>query len=477
MSEVAKALTKYLKRSNTNVYKISQNSSLDRTMMQKMVKGTKLPSLKFFRKFCDYLILNDDERKDLIRMFKLEKVGADKYHTRMAVQDLLVHFQDLRSVYLHSVESVQLGTAKRPELLTLNSLSTVRSAVFYLIEQEMQRENPQFSFDSFLCLPDCIEKIAGLAHYLDKKPKLNEYVHLARNLSTQNDTAGNIRLLRHTLATAFTFGRKDYHVYYNYLNITTKDYHYVLFPHYFITSNRVICISGDCSRGIMLNNQEVTDDYLRELMYIREHSYNFFEHYFTIDEGIAQYEAIEQQQLSFIFTTSPTETLMLKDVIDQLPAEAQKIYRRVSTNLEKQMTAGLKWIFSLDGMDEFFKDGLLPDHYQNFMAPLTKKQRRQAAETFVEGLRKYPCFYLIRDDRLFKGAHVDVRLAAPKALHFYSTAVNMPYGMLVIKEGSIYNAFVDYFESLIEDGSVYSPQDTPDQVEKIFDHLMERYEV
>lgn len=475
MSEVSKTLTKYLKRSNTNVYQISQKSNLDRTMMQKMVKGTKLPSLKFFRQFCDYLILNEDERKELIQMFKLEKVGADKYYTRMEVQDLLVHFQDLRSVYMHSQESMLLQAAKRPELLTLNSLSTVRSAVFYLIDMEMKQENPCFSFDDFSCLPDCIEKIAGLSNYLGKKPRLNEYVHLSRKLSTQNDTVGNIKLLRHALATAFTFGNKDYHVYYNYLNMTSKDYNYALFPHYFVTSNRVICISGDCRRGIMLNNQEVTDDYRRELDFIRKHSYNFFEHYYTIDEGNAQYEAIDQEQLSFAFSTSPTETLMLKGVIDQLPVEAQELYRRVSTNLEKQMTTGLRWIFTLDRMENFFKDGLLPDHYQSYTPPLTRAQRRLVAESFVAGLRQFPCFYLVRDASLFKGADVDVRLVAPKAMSFYSTRVNMPYGMLVIKEGSIYNAFVDYFESLIEDGSVYDPQETPDQVEAVFNQMMEYY--
>lgn len=242
-----------------------------------------------------------------------------------------------------------------------------------------------------------------------------------------------------------------------------------------MTSNRVICISGDCRRGIMLNNQEVTDDYRRELDFIRKHSYNFFEHYYTIDEGNAQYEAIDQEQLSFAFSTSPTETLMLKGVIDQLPVEAQELYRRVSTNLEKQMTTGLRWIFTLDRMENFFKDGLLPDHYQSYTPPLTRAQRRLVAESFVAGLRQFPCFYLVRDASLFKGADVDVRLVAPKAMSFYSTRVNMPYGMLVIKEGSIYNAFVDYFESLIEDGSVYDPQETPDQVEAVFNQMMEYY--
>lgn len=474
MSEISKALTRYLKTSNTNVYQISQNSDLDRTMMQKMVKGTKLPSLKFFTKFCDYLILNEDERKELIRQFKIEKIGADKYNTRLAVQNLLVHFQEARTLYAHSRADLTFKFKDQPELLTLSSDSMVRSAIFYLIDLEMEKQHPHFSFDYFKDLSSGIEKIAALRNEFHKDVKLDEYIHLARHLQNQEGALANIRLLRSVLPIAFTFGN-DYHVYYNYMNITSKDSGYLMFPHYFVTSDGVCMISGDGKRGVMQVNPTIAEKFHCEMDNIRAHSYNLFTNYFTIDEGVEQYAGIQQNNISLIFSTTPTESLMLRDIIDEMPEELRKVYKRISIHLENQLNSDFKWIFSLDRMDAFFRDGILPDHYANYMDSLTKRQRRLAAESFIAGLKEYPCFYLVKDARLFSGADVDVRLIAPQTINVYSTQVNMPYGMLNIEEGSLYNTFMDYFNALIEDGSVYDPKETVEQTSQLFDQMMKRY--
>ena len=75
MSEFSEKCKKYIQRSDTNVYQIAKKSGLDRTTLQKMVQGKRLPGKQFLETMCQYLIMNNTEKEELMRLYYIEKIG------------------------------------------------------------------------------------------------------------------------------------------------------------------------------------------------------------------------------------------------------------------------------------------------------------------------------------------------------------------------------------------------------------------
>ena len=75
MSEFSEKCREILLATGTNVYQLSQMSGLDRTSLQRMITGKRLPRLSFVREFCSYLRIDSDEKKELLELYEAERIG------------------------------------------------------------------------------------------------------------------------------------------------------------------------------------------------------------------------------------------------------------------------------------------------------------------------------------------------------------------------------------------------------------------
>ena len=85
-SEKCKAL---LQENGTNVYRLSNNSSLERTALQRMVTGKRLPGIEFVKQFCQELRMPLAEERHLIELYKMEVLGEDVYRNRQCIHNLI----------------------------------------------------------------------------------------------------------------------------------------------------------------------------------------------------------------------------------------------------------------------------------------------------------------------------------------------------------------------------------------------------
>lgn len=75
MSDFSSKCREYLKNTGETVYQLSASSGLDRTSLQRMITGKRLPGMDFVRQFCDSIRINPSQRQELIEIKskKLEK--------------------------------------------------------------------------------------------------------------------------------------------------------------------------------------------------------------------------------------------------------------------------------------------------------------------------------------------------------------------------------------------------------------------
>ena len=89
MSEFSSKCREYIKNTGETVYQLSASSGLDRTSLQRMITGKRLPGTDFVRQFCDSIRINPAQRQELMELYKIEKIGKEVYCNRKYIQELL----------------------------------------------------------------------------------------------------------------------------------------------------------------------------------------------------------------------------------------------------------------------------------------------------------------------------------------------------------------------------------------------------
>lgn len=89
MSDFSCKCREYLKLTGETVYQLAASSGLDRTSLQRMITGKRLPGTDFVRQFCDSIRINPSQRQELMELYKIEKIGKEVYYNRKYIEELL----------------------------------------------------------------------------------------------------------------------------------------------------------------------------------------------------------------------------------------------------------------------------------------------------------------------------------------------------------------------------------------------------
>ena len=96
MSEFSDKLSEYIVKSGSNVYQLAKEASLDRTTLQKTAKGQRLPSLDYIREICQYIKISSNQEEELVRLYKIEKLGHSTVKAWDEIQQIILDIYQLR---------------------------------------------------------------------------------------------------------------------------------------------------------------------------------------------------------------------------------------------------------------------------------------------------------------------------------------------------------------------------------------------
>lgn len=82
MSRFSEKCKELLAENGTNVYRLSATSSLERTALQRMVTGKRLPGIEFVKQFCKVLRIPVSDEAYLMELYFIESLGEDVYMCR-----------------------------------------------------------------------------------------------------------------------------------------------------------------------------------------------------------------------------------------------------------------------------------------------------------------------------------------------------------------------------------------------------------
>ena len=258
MSEFSEYCHRLLINSGSNVYQIASHSSLNRTSIQRMIRGERLPSRNFVKDFCSYLRINPIQQEELLKLYDIEKVGKTEYQKRCYIKNLIeslsflengdngdfLDFPNFPNTFstVCSVENKilfvlqkELETNTKPEIL-LNVPTTCRSLFFALGK----------FFNNF-------PKQASVKHLIFLNSNSSNSLHPCQNLEIMSDVLPTIQLLKNI-----------YHPAYLYSNLTSDDEKLMVMPYYIITSQNLLMISADFKHAVLHDSPATIEEYKKE---------------------------------------------------------------------------------------------------------------------------------------------------------------------------------------------------------------------
>lgn len=119
MSKFSDKCKELLTESGYNIYRLSQTASLERTTLQRMVTGKRLPGQQFVENFCRALRISLLQEKEVMELYKIECMGETAYLNQKTIMEL---FQNLSEFEKKSYE-IHRNIIDHGDLELLSSIS------------------------------------------------------------------------------------------------------------------------------------------------------------------------------------------------------------------------------------------------------------------------------------------------------------------------------------------------------------------
>lgn len=236
MSEFSEYCHRLLINSGSNVYQIASHSSLNRTSIQRMIRGERLPSRNFVKDFCSYLRINPIQQEELLKLYDIEKVGKTEYLKRCYIKNLIESLSFLENDDNGDfLDSPNFSN-------TFSTVCSVENKILFVLQKELETNTkpeillnvPTTCRSLFFALGKFFKnfpKQASVKHLIFLNSNSSNSLHPCQNLEIMSDVLPTIQLLKNI-----------YHPAYLYSNLTSDDEKLMVMPYYIITSQNLLMI-------------------------------------------------------------------------------------------------------------------------------------------------------------------------------------------------------------------------------------------
>lgn len=286
MSKFSEKCKELLIENGYNVYRLSQAASLERTTLQRMVTGKRLPGPEFVEHFCQALRISLPEKKEIMELYKMEAIGETAYRNQTTILHLFEKLSALeKNEGFNKRSIVDYGEMKLISPISNDKYETELLLQYVLRKTIQEQESPEL----YTNLPGTDTL---LPHYLNlmipqygKAILIKHLIHFQTNASYAYE---NLETLHQIIPLCFSAGI-NYIPFYYYSKLSRNDRPNLLYPFYIITEKYVLQLASDLSKGILHSDPAILQEYTKEFQNCLEHSSPLLQQSKNLDEALQLY--------------------------------------------------------------------------------------------------------------------------------------------------------------------------------------------
>jgi transcriptional regulator with XRE-family HTH domain len=478
MSLFTQRIEELIVDSGETVQALAEIGKIDRTTLQRVKSGERLPSKKIFSGLCKALRLSAAEEEELKNVLEMETIGQRNYYNRKAIVDLIETIAELTEHTIPFSKEIALQKGEALKNTKSDDMEIVKGQnnVLRMVENTIDCElfasaTPQIRqvipYDWDAVYDYIFQQMMGSG----KNLVLQDIVSFPQNCSEPE--ADQSLLAFKKLAALSLLDNVDYQSRFYY---RSSDGHPVddgVFPYYLLTTDRLITLSKDLATAVVYRDAglyQVYDGYFSELL---DNSAPFIHGSRDLFEIYALEDALPTKLVmqplpcfSRYFTDEMIEKQLNRDFpyFEALLATVIPFYDKFRAD-----NKGMVDIFSLKYLRQFMDDGYiyLPEEMVHPFAAEERLQLiKQLHADLVASERK--C-YALNEDRLFMNSAVEFSNEDPtlRLILHYQRGNETIFKHLAINEVNIINAFEEFFNSLPSSDYILSKAETIAGIEAI----------
>lgn len=450
MSDFSEKCKELMAENETNVYRLSNSTSLERTTLQRMVTGKRLPNLDFVKQFCNALRMSASEREQLMELYKIEQIGMESYQKRKLIQSMLTMLSSTEHKQVSRLsESSPRFSPNFSDNLALQEYST-ELILFFIMEEAFSSPDTSFIYTNLPASDETFfHQLQILFHrYMQNNVYIEHLFHFQIGFSAAID---NLNVLYRILPLALS-QNAHYTAWYYYSKIQRHDFIQSLFPYYLITPTRVLEISGDFQTYILHNDPEKVRLYIEEFKKIKKISTPLLQYFDTPEKAYLHYakqfpssaqsiHVMEGQPCFFDMVNLPVWNEIKTTHPEFLPIlQNLKDYHAQFENYE------IHGFFTSSGLYSFLEDGILYGQVGAAFSPFSKKQQLTLLRNFLDRNPRHHRRMLKNSISFPKNIYFEI--FKDKQMHIIQIDDQLNVSLFLIRESSICDSFYDFITSL-----------------------------
>lgn len=460
MSKFSEKCKELLAENGSNVYRISKSTSLERTTLQRMVTGKRLPNMDFLKIFCKALRLSFSEEQELLELYKMEVIGESTYKSQKSILELFAHLTDLEK------ESGQISRSviqnSDPVLVSPISIHPYDTdlLIHFVFHDMVHSQKDSVIYTN---LPS---DSTMLFQHLNQLPPQNSFrisvKHLILFHSNVADTYSNLESLNQILPLCF-LDQISYEPYYYYRKFLAMNQEHMLYPYYIITSNYVVQLSNDLKRGILHSDSLIVQQYLEEFQHILSHASPLLYKPDSLENAMERYFCSTPPQEIFTLESSLCDSdLFSPELLNQLAGECFSPAASIAENYIQSVVQFFRSshrssFFTRCGAEKFCQTGIGSGTSGFLFSPINPPMRLKALQHFLftfDDSEKN----MLNDDFSFPQT-LYLELRDNNILYLIRMGKNKQLSFVSITENSICNAFRDFFQLLQKSEYICPPEE------------------
>lgn len=466
MSKFSEYLKKHVEASGESVSSIARNTKIERTSLQRALKGEKILSYEKARTLAVHLRLSLEESKEYFHLYDMQLQSEDQWYNREAVRSLINHLSSMKfqpSTQKQPTNNISEDGTPSIEYKLIEGEYSVQNTISSILSWEISN-NPDAHFKMFL--PLGMDFASILLKLWQNGARFTTDHLFCFPSGSSGDCSQSVKILKQIIPMCLT-ARDFYHPYYFYKRpealLANPINHYIITPHC------LVLLSNDLTKALVHSSRNLISYYLSHFAGLVDHCEPFVSFANSLPEILNRARTMIDAKGSFFlmsqpcfgYSTTPKMIAKYFKSADFPPEINDNIVKHFSLyRSSKDFTT----IFSERGIQTFIDEGTILEYPASFVSNLSVEDRI----IFLEELREN-----ISSERIVGRIARPSTLSIPDYLTVYidtsgnvwfDTTRNFVhdafYCNIHITEKSICHALLDFSKSIAGSQLLYSKEET-----------------
>lgn len=462
MSIFSQLLQEHFQEKKVKIYQIAQLSNIERTLLQKILTGSRKPSSEEqVTRLAQALMLTASETKDLKNAYQILHMGEENWSRRSAVCKLIQSFHVNDSPFDMGF-SPDVSYSFQTNTNVIYGSINVKRALYSILLQESC--NPQGEI-SIIAQPDFSFLINSLNIINFTNVPITHFISFG---SRSEDSTSNLNLLERIIPTLLTC--KGYTPVGYYENTSSLFGPNAFLPNIILTSHHSIQISSDYDCAVISSHPEILkllSNFIKQRLasafsiFEKQTSFQaYLDSLFSQPPHEQRYLMMDKPYLLPFLTPQMCERYLHADEFG--PERLEALQKHI---LQLQQAESIHSIFSSDGLQQFYSTGRfteMPKLYYSTLHPQDAHFLLSEALTMQEQGRYK--MHITKPQHLLFPSNLTIRAFSSLQVSFVINHPKVGFLALNLQDPSFSFAIFDFMQYMMEENLSYSSEESASMV-------------